>query len=73
MLGSAEPDGTPRTGSGRRVYFNGAEYSFLNYGGRKSRVEPIRGGGSFLAPTAELYHDPAETERITRDSIVSKP
>jgi hypothetical protein len=54
----------------RRVYFKGAQYRFLNFGGKNCRIEPAEGGQSFLAPTHELFHDAEQTRRITRESIV---
>lgn len=54
----------------RRVYFKGDEYRFLNFGGKNSRIEPLGGGPSFLAPTHELFHDSAQHRRVSRDSVV---
>jgi hypothetical protein len=34
------------------------------------RVEPMDDGQNFLVPTHELFHDPDQEQRITRDSIV---
>jgi hypothetical protein len=55
---------------GRVVYYKGAQYRFLNFGGKNCRIEAMEGGQSVLAPTHELFHDPEQTRRVTRDSIV---
>lgn len=54
----------------RAVYYQGAKYRFLNFGGKSCRIEPMEDGRSFLAPTHELFHDPQQIRRITRESIV---
>ncbi len=59
------PQGEPR-----RVYYKGNLLRFLNFGGKRSRVQPVEGGESLLVPTHELYHDKEELIPITRDSIV---
>lgn len=76
---TAPTKGVPRTeqrpvqGAARVVYYEGTEYRFLNFGGKNSRIAPVDGGESFLAPTHELFHDRAAQRRITRDSIVAHP
>lgn len=56
----------------RMVFFRGQAHRFLNFGGMHCRIEALDGSKSFLAPTNELFHDPAGRQRITRDSIVER-
>jgi hypothetical protein len=62
-------DGTSVTGE-RCVYYHHVKHRFLNFRGKNCRIEPMDGGASFLAPTHELFHDPEQKRRITRESIV---
>jgi hypothetical protein len=62
-------EGNPGSGA-RVVYYKDAQYRFLKFGGKNCRIEPMNGGQSFLAPTHELFHDPEQKRRVTRDSIV---
>ncbi|HUQ68454.1 MAG TPA: hypothetical protein VM165_02960 [Planctomycetaceae bacterium] len=66
------PEGRNPSGT-RIVYYQEAQYRFLNFRGKNCRIEPIDGGQSFLAPTHELFHDPERTRRINRESIVVQP
>lgn len=69
--------GAPRTSTTtfatRTVYYRSEPHRFLNFGGRRCRIEPLSGGQSFLAPTHELFHDCDRLRRITRETIVSQP
>lgn len=57
-------------GDERRVFYNGNLLRFLNFGGKKSRVQAVDGGKSFLVPTHKLFHDKEAKTPVTRDSIV---
>lgn len=66
---SSEPNVANRARC-RTVYYQGKPHRFLNFGGKNCRIEPLEDGDSFLAATHELFHDPEQTRRITRESIV---
>jgi hypothetical protein len=68
-----QPPAGSRAGGARTVYYLGTQYRFLNFGGNNSRIEPLAGLQSFLAPTHELFHDSRQTQRITRETIVVNP
>ena len=57
-------------GDTRRVYYNGNMLRFLNFGGKRSRVQAVDGGESFLVLTHKLFHDKEALIPVTRDSIV---